>query len=147
MGPKRPERWSCPERRHGSATENFRGRAFLDGDPVDSYKKTDRLRDRPTPERWACAWRRHGLALKNFRDRKLLDGDSADSYKNYLLARSAQTRSIVMPMTAAWIGYQKKKLGANTCWMAILLIPIKKMFACKIGPNSNDGHARGGGVG
>ena len=34
----KPERWSCPWRRHVFAIKNFRGRKFLDGDSVGSYK-------------------------------------------------------------------------------------------------------------
>ena len=35
----KPERWSCPCRRHGLAIKNFRDRIFLDCDSVASYKK------------------------------------------------------------------------------------------------------------
>ena len=37
-GLPKPERCTCPMRRHGLAIKNFRGRNFLDGDSVDSYK-------------------------------------------------------------------------------------------------------------
>ena len=35
----KPERWSCPCRRHGLVIKNFRDQIFLDADFVDSYKK------------------------------------------------------------------------------------------------------------
>ena len=34
----KPERWSCPCRRHGLAIKSVRGRIFVDGDSVGSYK-------------------------------------------------------------------------------------------------------------
>ena len=34
----KPERWSCPCRRHGLAIKNFRDQKFVDGDSAVSYK-------------------------------------------------------------------------------------------------------------
>ena len=45
----KPERWSYPWRRHRFAIKNFRGRKFLDGDSVDSYKKRISCEVGPNP--------------------------------------------------------------------------------------------------
>ena len=70
--------------------------------------KTDRVQVRPKPEQWSCPWRLHPEAIKTFWGREFLDGDSFDAYTNQSLVGSAQkTRTMVMPMAAVWIGYQK----------------------------------------
>ena len=47
-GRPKPERWACPMRRHGLPIKSFRGRKFLDGDSVDSYKNGSAARSAQT---------------------------------------------------------------------------------------------------
>ena len=49
QGRSKPERWSCPRRRHGLAIKTFRDRNSFDGDYVDSYKNCSLASSAPKP--------------------------------------------------------------------------------------------------
>ena len=67
------------------------------------------------------------------------------SCKNKSHASSAQANAMAMLWAAAWVGDQKVSGLKISEWRSYGL--HEKPIACKIGPNQNDEHALGGGMG